>query len=744
MPEDNKEEAIADFIIFQSTVKERPNTYSLGCYAKRVTFYSQQNRALNLVWALYKKDKINKASNIAIVGGGLAGMSAAIAAESIGCSVTIFEKEDEFLPIQQGNTTRYIHPNIYEWPYVGSEKEKTELPFLNWSAGYTNEVIKQIEREWLLLSSNITTKIGTQINSIIPVNDKPMLFCNQGGQSWTFDCVILAVGFGEERPIENVAMRLYWTTDGLHQRLGSTVRQFLVSGCGDGGLIDILRLTIRNFEHKSFTDKFLEGDFSHTYKILLEIDEKAPKNDPFLASIYLSDEYENVAIPDTLEKYINANLRNNTVVTLNGRTPKFLTLDSSIINRFAVFLVMRTKKISYISGSISVVKGDKYKVTFKSDLNSEVKEYDEVVVRHGPTPVIGGLTGQDKAHYDSDKKDKTAKPLWPDNFYTLAPTMVSTTTTTTTHAPANGLNLAVANFEELRQLFIGHRNFKSCFVGGSDLVPEYRVYLNSKTLPKFFSNYPDFKGVKIEYHLQETFSFSMINKEIESNNKFMATDNLKPGTTIINKSLNNGVKGTLACFVFTRDGFPALLSTSHVLAPKGERNGEVAAINFDGKKEKMVADLFDAVRLFSRKNSKSNYEEVNLIDAAVATVRTGIKFSNSLPLPKGGPILIKKHGNPEIEETVYKYSNENGLTIGKVVAVHGTVFVQYEKTDRLFKEVIMVEGTDDKPFASAGDSGALVYTEAGVAIGVVFATSKKATIICPMASILEALNCTLF
>jgi hypothetical protein len=739
------DEAHAQLIIDQANVKEIPNTFSLGCYAKRVTFYSQQNRALNLIWALFKKSKINEKSNVAIVGGGLAGMTAAIAAKLKGCSVSLFEAEDEFMPIQRGNSTRYIHPNIYEWPAIGSEKDETELPFLNWSAGVTEEVVKQIENGWLQYSEGIEVNMSTYVKSIYSSGNDTYILT--GFKPLKFDCVILAVGFGAEKPMENVAMTLYWTTDGLHQSNGWNKKtKYLVSGCGDGGLIDTLRLTIKDFKHKDFTKKFLTEDFEKTYHDLLKIDQSIKENDPEKASLALMEAYEKISIPKDLDDYIKANLRRNNEVVLNGRTPTFLTLESSIINRFAVYLVMRAEKVTFTHGDISVTKKDsKYTVTFKRKSNSETDDFDEIVVRHGPEPVIGKLTDQYFAHYDSDKRDQTAKKLWPEDFYQIPGLITTTTSTTTTKAPKCKRDLAYEYYDEFKELLIGLRFFKGCFVGGTETNPEYLVSLGSQKIPKDFEKYPSYKGIPVTYTVDQKFKFSMASADtIPAIKNSINNDVLMPGIAIRNKDLVRGRTGTIGCFVMTRDGLPALLSTSHVLSPNGENLGRIVAKDFNGATEKIVADLLTGVRLFSRRASKHQLPSVALLDAAIATLLPGTKFTTEVPLEGGKKINVEEVGEAEMDEVVYKYSLTNGLTKGKIIAVHGTVYVEYEKTDRLFKEVILVESEEDKPFASAGDSGSLVYNKRGLAIGIVFGIGKKTSIICPLPSILKYLDCKLF
>jgi len=106
----------SSLILKLTAVNGLPSTYVLGSYAVRVTFHSQQRRAFNLIWALFDQKIIAKGSKICIVGGGLAGMTAAAAGKLKECEVTLYESEEQLMSMQRGNSTRFIHPTIYDWP----------------------------------------------------------------------------------------------------------------------------------------------------------------------------------------------------------------------------------------------------------------------------------------------------------------------------------------------------------------------------------------------------------------------------------------------------------------------------------------------------------------------------------------------------------------------------------------------------------------------------------------------------
>jgi hypothetical protein len=61
-------------------VKSEPGLYVVGCFERRVTLYAQQVRALNLVYALSHEKRLDAGASIAVVGGSVAGMTAAAGA----------------------------------------------------------------------------------------------------------------------------------------------------------------------------------------------------------------------------------------------------------------------------------------------------------------------------------------------------------------------------------------------------------------------------------------------------------------------------------------------------------------------------------------------------------------------------------------------------------------------------------------------------------------------------------------
>lgn len=427
--------ALARSVLSRMEDPEFPGVYVLGCFASPVTFSSQQHRAFNLIWALFETGRLKKNDRIAIVGGGLAGMTAAAAAVLKECQPTLIERASLLCHLQAGNYVRYLHPNILSWPEPGSTKDYTSLPILNWNAASVERVLEQIHLDWDSVADKVTRHFGYNVHEI-RAGATPRLTAHRlaGGKGATihndqYRCIILAVGFGVERSLANTRSRSYWDNDHLHQpvRNADPVRRFLVSGCGDGGLIETLRLRLKGFDHERFTNDLVLGWTNAELEEKLRDVESAVKTS---ASDNASEgeawyrEYETVPVPATLTQALTKNLHDDTQVWLNGPTTLPFTSRSSPFNRLLVYLLMKSGHLYYEEGKIeaSSSNDDALRITFnKRNGRKREQEFDEVVIRHGPNPVIVDLLPPEviarfKAR-NCGGVDDSADRLWRDNFY---------------------------------------------------------------------------------------------------------------------------------------------------------------------------------------------------------------------------------------------------------------------------------------------------------------------------------------
>lgn len=373
--------------------------YVIGCFERRVTLYSQQVRALNLAFALHHEGLLTQQSSVAVIGGGAAGMTAAAGIATKGAHVALIEQRSDLIQLFQGNVTRWIHPHIYDWPEHGSEGDEAGIPLMNWSADYAARVAEQFTCAWDALpsatQSRIDTRLGATLESAQHLNDGSTRLAwntKEGTENKRFDVVIIAAGFGLERSSNNIPVTSYWRNDDLDQPDFDTqrrTRRILVSGCGDGGLIEVIRARIRNFRHDQIVADFLKSkdDVDALAERLLSIEREAFRRD----GLFLFDSYSALDVPLEIDRRIKHRLRSDTSVVLNGRDSSPLTNHASMLNRFLVSRLCRYGGVTYVASALRTVEttSEGYRVTF--DEGGRTEMFDRVILRHGPADAVSSL-----------------------------------------------------------------------------------------------------------------------------------------------------------------------------------------------------------------------------------------------------------------------------------------------------------------------------------------------------------------
>jgi hypothetical protein len=356
----------------EKTYRIREGLYLLGSMEKGVTVYNQQIRAHNLIWALWELQRNNKrrAGRVAVVGGGIAGLTAAACCVALferSTSVTLFERLLDICPIQQGADGRWLHPRIYDWPFDGSRAPSASLPVLNWSEGRASDVARMILREFGEYCESFASddtrlsvflglrhfQIDAAKKSISWVATKSnragsfFQLDDPGGMSSNFDTIILAAGFGLEARTPPYSLESYWRNEQLAQPfLDGSQRRYLVSGFGDGALVDLCRLTIERFRQDTIFYELFPSGLERLERHLSDGIKRLGAE----ANLFkLLERIEAEALLDDAKRELKRRIRKDTAVTLHLRGRKgeikvfsqIFGRNSSFLNRLLTYLLYR-------------------------------------------------------------------------------------------------------------------------------------------------------------------------------------------------------------------------------------------------------------------------------------------------------------------------------------------------------------------------------------------------------------------
>lgn len=320
----------------------------LGCFEQRVTVYSQQVRALNLVDAILSQGLVRlNGGKVAIVGGGVAGMTAAVAFAKAApdlARLDLFERRPSTLEFQR-NSRRFLHPHFYDWPAPGSEQSNADLPVMNWQAGPAGEVAKKltVEFEHAIGTSTLAVFCDDEVTELKSSDRGPVRVVTKVGtaNNRVYDVVVLAIGFGVERFI-GPETRSYWTPTELSGPILENVDNPLIfiSGNGDGGLVDFLIAAFDSHEHSDICKLLVDQDLGPALAELEAIEQEAwaPGADFDLLAHY-RNRVRHLVPPDVWAA-INERLRPNVRICLHTKEQRLLRRATALHNRFTVFLVL--------------------------------------------------------------------------------------------------------------------------------------------------------------------------------------------------------------------------------------------------------------------------------------------------------------------------------------------------------------------------------------------------------------------
>lgn len=361
-----------DQVLQSCTVDELERVYFLGPFAKRINFAAQQNRAVNLIYALESGSRLERGRPCAVIGGGLSGLTASAALHLLGHEVHLFERATTLLARQLTASHRVIHPTVNAWPFEPDLEPTTVLPFFDWCAGVCDDVLDDVLSEWEELAGK-TLRDASRLNLSTKVldfderDDEVILSTDKNVKVKRFGAVIFAIGFDDEHALPDMKKlpaakdQSYWRDEGAEEvRNRQGERRFVVSGTGDGGLIDALRLSYERFRKGRLPLQVvtqLAG--TDTQTIVRTAERKARSNESFRKH-GLWGEYLMAAkcLPEPVKGILEASrIDTPFLVTLVGEDDTATARDAAPIHKLMLAYTWQKGTIQYYQGIVHVGDG---------------------------------------------------------------------------------------------------------------------------------------------------------------------------------------------------------------------------------------------------------------------------------------------------------------------------------------------------------------------------------------------------
>ena len=397
--------------------------YFLGPGERRITFYCQQVRALRLAHALAVTGRVRTGDDVAVVGAGASGLTAAVALALAGASVALYDPADIVVQLQSASA-RLLHPHLYEWPELGSFDTVAGLPILNWTADTAGAVCSRLQAEFssyqaslghrLLFRKRHTLEKLTHAGALWELTASEKV-SGQPAVSHVrqFKTVILATGFGTEATCKGGETLGYWKTgsvDAAADEPHAGVR-YLISGTGDGGLTDLMALLVKDFQHVTFADQLFGQMGDDVMRQAVNAACVGAKLDTDLRPGFVKHVLPVLTARNVLDK-LAQRLRTDRTVTLNSDRPILAYGRAARLNQVMAFAIMEAaeqagRPVEVELGRLGEIIADKTpattaSVTLISDGVARILKVDRVLCRHGPEVIKHyAFAKAEFAHYDA-------------------------------------------------------------------------------------------------------------------------------------------------------------------------------------------------------------------------------------------------------------------------------------------------------------------------------------------------------
>lgn len=272
-----------------------------------------------------------------------------------------------------------------------------------------------------------------------------------------------------------------------------------------------------------------------------------------------------------------------------------------------------------------------------------------------------------------------------------------------------------------------------------------RLY-RTETIPSLLRDIPtDIMEIgKVSF---QGFSIPNQKKNCPNSNINLRKNKMRPAVPGISIGHHQITAGTFGAVIY--GDFPqgmALLSNNHIFANGSNGIDKLARVGdpifqpgpFDGGcKNDVIAQLFDFVpyQWISVKDYQNGKRPTaNLMDAAIATPIDIRQIKNNV----FGLGEINGNLDPIPGMIVMKSGRSTGITRGKVISIHNTLYLEDNERAFLFEEQFATS-----PMSDNGDSGSLIMNQNGKAVGLLFAGSARITYATPINNILKHFNASM-
>lgn len=383
------ETEIQRVIIESMSLSTMPSVFFPGSFMNRSSFASQQVRVFNLTWAITETEAAGADDSVAVIGAGLAGISIATALQRKGFNVQLFEAKDDFLWLQQDCAIRYINPSINFW-HEEKLRSETMLPCLNWKAGSADKVIldvrTQFERE--IMPNLPKIRLSSELTKINTRNGKVELCFNGMDEHEEFDVVFVTTGFGVESSVTGTIGGSYWGNNEVAPRGLPTPQRYFVSGVGDGGLIEVLRLAYRSFGFGLLTFRIAQEIDKRQIRNNIESVERTARSIPCLRkqSEYVRKSYQKALVTEKIASMMQRNLRPSSMIYLIDKDRVAFSTRTAPIHRFMLAQAVKLGYVQIVHGELEEHSSGVPSINYP-DYDGETG--DEVILADKQQPLPG-------------------------------------------------------------------------------------------------------------------------------------------------------------------------------------------------------------------------------------------------------------------------------------------------------------------------------------------------------------------